>query len=204
MKRHKKTGLFFGSFNPVHNGHLILANYFTEHGDLDEIWFVLTPHNPHKKKASLLPDHHRLYLLRLALEPYEKFKVSTVEFDLPQPNYTVHTLAHLKDLYPDKDFVLLMGADSLAGLPKWKNYEQILRDHTIYVYPRRHAQPPENLLRHPRVHYFEKAPIVEISASQIRNDIAAGKNVRPLLPESVLEHIENMNFYKKKNPVEKN
>jgi len=196
-KKNKKTGLFFGSFNPVHNGHLILANYFTEHGDLDEVWFVLTPQNPLKNKKSLLPDHHRLYLLRLALEPYDKFKVSTVEFDLPRPNYTIHTLAHLKDLYPDKDFVLLMGADNLAGLPKWKNYEEILNNHTIYVYPRRYAEPDRTLVAHPHVHYFEKAPLVEISASVIRRDIAHGKNVRPLLPEKVWEHIDQMHFYKK-------
>jgi len=187
----------------VHTGHLILANYFTEHGDLDEVWFVLTPHNPHKKKKNLLPDHHRLYMLRLALEPYEKFKVSTVEFDLPQPNYTVVTLAHLKDMFPGKDFVLLMGQDNLESLPRWKNYEQIIENHDIYVYPRRYATKNPELLNHPHVHFFEKAPIVEISASQIRKDIAAGKNVRPLLPEAVFHYIDEMNFYKNPVSVEK-
>ena len=191
-----KTGLFFGSFNPVHTGHLILANYFTEHAGLDEIWFVLTPQNPLKKRSTLLADHHRLYLLRLAVEPYEKFKVSTVEFDLPRPNYTVVTLAHLSDIYPGKSFVLLMGQDALASLPKWKNYEQILSYNEIYVYPRR-GNFDHPLLKHNRVKCFEKAPVVEISSSQIRSDIKEGKNVRPLLPERVFEYITEMNFYKK-------
>ncbi|NPA43394.1 MAG: nicotinate-nucleotide adenylyltransferase [Chlorobi bacterium] len=193
----KKIGLFFGSFNPVHTGHLILANYFTEHGGLDEVWFVLTPQNPLKPRRTLLPDYHRLYLLRLATEPYDKFKVSTVEFDLPRPNYTIHTLAHLEDLYPDKNFVLLMGEDTLASLPKWKNYEEILRRYQIYVYPRRHS-PDTPLKNHPHVLFFDEAPLVEISASAIRRDLAEGKNVRPLLPEAVYRHIMDMHFYRKK------
>ncbi len=194
--KNAKTGLFFGSFNPVHTGHLILANYFTEHTDLDEVWFVLTPHNPLKQRKNLLPDYHRLYLLRLALEPYEKFQVSTVEFDLPRPNYTVVTLAHLQDIHPEKRFVPLMGQDTLATLPKWKNYEEILKNHEIYVYPRRTNLKAE-LLSHPRVRFFGEAPIVEISASQIRKDIKSGKNVRPYLPEKVFDYIQEMNFYKK-------
>jgi nicotinate-nucleotide adenylyltransferase len=198
MKKNKRTGLFFGSFNPVHTGHLILANFFTEHAGLDEVLFVLTPQNPLKKRKALLPDYHRLYLLRLAIEPYEKFNVSTVEFDLPRPNYTVITLAHLQDLYPERKWILLMGEDSLASLPKWRNYEKILRENTLYVYPRRNARPTE-LMNHPSVKFFNDAPLVEISASQIRKDIARGKNVRPMLPEKVYEYIMEMNFYK--NPV---
>ena len=196
MKSNKQIGLFFGSFNPVHIGHLILANYFTEHAGLDEVWFVLTPHNPLKERKTLLADHHRLYLLRLAVEPYEKFKVSTVEFDLPMPNYTVVTLAHLQDLYPDYNFVLLMGQDALVSLPKWKNFKTILKHYKIYVYPRR-RNPVTELMKEKNVFFFEEAPIVEISASQIRKDIAEGRNVRPMLPERVYEYIMEMNFYKK-------
>ncbi len=194
--KNKQTGLFFGSFNPVHTGHLILANYFTEHAGLDEIWFVLTPQNPLKKRKTLLADYHRLYLLRLAVEPYEKFKVSTVEFDLPKPNYTIITLAHLKDFYPEKEFVLLMGEDALVSLPKWKNHDQILKGYKIFVYPRRYAVDTD-LKKHKSVRYFEHAPLVEISASQIRRDISEGKNVRPMLPEAVYNYIMEMNFYKK-------
>ncbi len=196
MKSNKQIGLFFGSFNPVHIGHLILANYFTEHAGLDEVWFVLTPHNPLKERKTLLADHHRLYLLRLAVEPYEKFKVSTVEFDLPMPNYTVVTLAHLQDLYPDYNFVLLMGQDALVSLPKWKNFKTILKHYKIYVYPRR-RNPVTELMKEKNIFFFEEAPIVEISASQIRKDIAEGRNVRPMLPERVYEYIMEMNFYKK-------
>ncbi len=192
----KKTGLFFGSFNPVHTGHLILANYFAEHTGLDEIWFVVTPQNPLKKRKNLLADHQRLYMVRLAIEPYPKFKVSKVEFELQPPYYTVKTLSQLKDRYPDKDFVLLMGEDNLASLPKWYNYEEILSGNEIYVYPRRGAGPSP-LKTHPSVHFFEEAPVVEISASQIRRDIKAGKNVRPLLPCEVFDYLTEMNFYKK-------
>ncbi len=193
--KNKKTGLFFGSFNPVHTGHLILANYFTEHAGLDEIWFVVTPQNPLKKQSNLLPDYHRLYMARLATEPYSKFKVSTVEFDLPKPNFTIVTLEKLKEDYPNRRFILLMGQDALISLPKWKNFEQILSDYRIFVYPRRYGGSSD-LLVHPSVIFFEQAPVVEISASQIRNDLKAGKNVRPLLPHEVYQYIIEMGFYK--------
>ncbi len=190
----KKTGLFFGSFNPVHTGHMILANYFAEHSDLDEVWLVVTPQNPLKKRSNLLADYHRLYMARLATEPYDKIKVSNVEFDLPQPNYTVVTLARLAELYPNHVFVLLMGEDALASLPKWRNYEKILAGHRIYVYPRITEKEAE-LKNHPSVHYFREAPIVQISASAIRKDLKAGKNVRPLLPPEVYKYIMEMGFY---------
>ncbi len=191
-----KIGLFFGSFNPIHIGHLILANFFAEHTDLDKVRLVVTPQNPLKKKSNLLPDYHRLYMARLATEAYPKIDVSTVEFDLPQPNYTILTLAHLSDLEPDKQFVLLMGEDSLVSLPKWRNYEKILEDYDIYVYPRRVSEDTP-LKEHPRVFYLETAPIIEISASQIRKDLREGKNVRPLLPPEVYKYIMEMNFYRK-------
>ncbi len=193
--RRPKIGLFFGSFNPIHIGHMILANFFVEHTDLERVRLVVTPQNPLKKRANLLADYHRLYMARLAAEPYPKIEVSTVEFDLPQPNYTVITLAHLTDMEPDKQFVLLMGEDNLDQLPRWRNYERILDNFDIYVYPRRvpHDSP---LKEHPRIFYLETAPIIEISASQIRRDIRAGKNVRPLLPPEVYKYLQEMNFYK--------
>jgi len=192
----KKTGLFFGSFNPIHIGHLILANHFVEHYPLDEVWLVVTPHNPHKKKQSLLADHHRLTMVRLALEEYPKLKASNIEFDLPQPNYTINTLIALQERYPGRKFVLLMGQDNLANFSKWKNYEAILRYYELYVYPRiTQKEIPDYLLKHPSVKQI-KAPVIEISATQIRQDIKAGKNVRPLLPPEVFTYLDEMNFYR--------
>ncbi len=192
----KKTGLFFGSFNPIHIGHLIIANHLVEHSELDELWFVVTPHSPHKEKKSLLKDHHRLMMVRLAIENYPKLKACKIEFDLPQPNYTINTLTVLQEKYPDRAFYLLMGEDNLAGFKKWKNYESILKYYHIYVYPRlTKKEIPADLKNHPRIH-FVKAPVIEISATQIRKDIKEGKNVRPLLPPEVFRYIEEMNFYK--------
>ena len=191
-----KTGLFFGSFNPVHIGHLIIANHLTEHSDLDEVWFVVTPHNPHKQKKSLLDDHHRLTMVRLATENYPKLKACKIEFGMPQPNYTIHTLTALQEKYPDREFVLLMGQDNIASLHKWKNYEAILQYYKIYVYPRiTDKQAREEIINHPSVSFI-KAPVIELSATQIRRDIQARKNVRPLLPPEVYQYIDEMNFYK--------
>jgi nicotinate-nucleotide adenylyltransferase len=192
----KKTGLFFGSFNPIHIGHLIIANHIVEHSNLDEVWFIVTPHNPHKQKKTLLADHHRLMMTRLALENYPKLKASNIEFDLPQPNYTVNTLAHLQEQYSDRQFVLLMGQDNIASFHKWKNYEVILEQHQIYVYPRiTNKKPKEAILLHPSVFVIE-APIIELSATQIRNDIQQAKNIRPMLSPEVFKYIDEMNFYK--------
>jgi len=193
----KKVGLFFGSFNPIHIGHLIIANHLVEHTDLDELWFIVTPHNPHKEKKTLLKDHHRLTMVRLAIENYPKLKASNIEFDLPKPNYTINTLTVLQEKYPNHSFYLLMGQDNLAGFRKWKNNESILDYYHIYVYPRiTDKKIPSDLLNHPHIKMVE-APIIEISATQIRKDIKNGKNVRPLLPPEVYKYIEEMNFYRK-------
>jgi nicotinate-nucleotide adenylyltransferase len=132
----KKIGLYFGTFNPIHIGHIIIANYMVEFSDLDEIWMVVTPHNPLKKKSSLLENHHRLEMVYMACEEYEKIKPCDIEFHLPQPNYTVHTLVQLEEKYPDLAFSLIMGEDNLKSFHKWKNYEVILERYAIYVYPR--------------------------------------------------------------------
>lgn len=192
-----KIGLYFGTFNPIHIGHLIIANHMAEYSDLDQIWMVVTPHNPLKKKNTLLDDSHRLQMVHLAAEDFPKIKPSDIEFKLAQPNYTINTLAHLQEKYPKYEFSLIMGEDNLKSLHKWKNYEVILEHHEIYVYPRISSEE-ENLefKNHPKIHIIH-APIVEISSTFIRENIKIGKNVKPLLPNKVWEYIDHNNFYKK-------
>lgn len=190
-----KIGLYFGTFNPIHIGHLAIANHMAEHSDLDKIWMVITPHNPFKKKSSLLDNHHRYQMVQRALEAYDKIEPSTIEFDLPQPNYTVTTLAHLAEQYPQHEFCLIMGEDNLKSLHKWKNYETILEFHEIYVYPRISEGFVETQFDgHPKIHKIA-APIMEISSTAIRKGVIAGKNVRPLLPQEVFTYMDEMNFY---------
>ena len=192
-----KIGLYFGTFNPIHIGHLIIANHMVEHSDLDEIWMVVTPHNPFKKKNSLLDNHHRLEMVYKATENYPKIKPSGIEFKLPQPNYTVYTLAHITDVYPDKEFCLIMGEDNLKSLHKWKNYETILEHHHVYVYPRiANGEVEHQFTNHTKIHKVE-APIVQISSTMIRNGVKDKKNVQPLLPKEVWKYVDEMNFYKK-------
>lgn len=201
MSNVKKIGLYFGSFNPIHVGHLAIANHMVEFSDLDEVWFVITPHNPHKKKKTLLDDIHRLAMVRIAVEEYPKLQASTIEFDLPQPNYTVNTLAHLEEKYPEQHFCLIMGEDNLKSLHKWKNYEVLLERYQIYVYPR----IGEAVKLHPSISSSTSitkvaAPIMEISSTFIRKAIKEKKNIRPLLPQNVWEYLDEMNFYRKKPP----
>lgn len=192
-----KIGLYFGTFNPIHVGHLIIANHMAEHSDLDQVWLVVTPHNPLKKKSTLLDDYHRLQMVFLATEDYPKLKPSDIEFKLPQPNYTVNTLVHLEEKYPQHQFSLIMGEDNLKSLHKWKNYEAILAHHEIYVYPRISTEAENLELKdHPKIHMID-APVVEISSTFIRNNIKSVKNIRPLLPTKVWEYIDHNLFYKK-------
>ncbi|CAA0152392.1 nicotinate (nicotinamide) nucleotide adenylyltransferase [Tenacibaculum maritimum] len=193
----KNIGLYFGTFNPIHIGHLIIANYMVENSDLDEIWMVVTPHNPFKKKSTLLDNYHRLEMVFKATEGYDKIKPSDIEFNLPQPNYTVHTLAHISEKYPDHQFNLIMGEDNLKGLHKWKNYETILEDYEVYVYPRiSEGKIATQFDNHHKIHRVE-APIIQISSTMIRNQIKEGKNSKPLLSATVWKYIDEMNFYKK-------
>ena len=192
----KKIGLYFGTFNPIHLGHLTIANHMVEYSDLDEVWMVVTPHNPFKKKSSLLDNHHRLEMVFKATESYPKIKPSDIEFKLPQPNYTVNTLAHLEERYPDKSFCLIMGEDNLKSLHKWKNYEVILENYQVYVYPRiSTGNIPEQFKNHPKITPVA-APIMEISSTFIRKAIKEHKNCKPLLNQNVWEYIDLMNFYK--------
>ena len=191
-----KIGLFFGSYNPIHIGHLIIANHMVEFSDLDEVWFVVTPHNPFKKKQSLLDDHHRYQLVQEATYDFPKLKPSNIEFGLPQPNYTINTLVHLFEKYPQHQFSLIMGQDNLRSFHKWKNHNEILENHELYVYPRiSDEKNVPDLLSHPKVHLIE-APIVEISATFIRKSIKENKNVRALMPERAWKYMDEMNFYK--------
>lgn len=195
MKKNK-VGLYFGTFNPIHIGHLAIANYLVENSDLKEIWMVVTPHNPHKKKSSLLDDYQRLHMVHLATDDYDKIKPSNIEFNLPQPNYTVNTLAHLKEKYPETDFTLIMGEDNLKSLPRWKNYNVLLDDFQIIVYPRiSSGDVPVDLRDHPNITKID-APIMEISSTMIRNGIAQGQDLRYFLHQEVNTYLEEMNFYK--------
>ncbi len=167
-----------------------------EFSDLDEVWFVVTPHNPHKKKKTLLEDHHRLAMVRIAVEEYPNLKASNVEFDLPQPNYTVNTLAYLEEKYPKKNFCLIMGEDNLKSFPKWKNYEVILERYSIYVYPRISEGTVETQFdNHTKIKKVD-APIIELSSTFIRNGIKTGKNIRPMLSAEVWKYLDEMNFYR--------
>lgn len=190
-------GLYFGTYNPIHIGHLVIANHIVEHSDLDEIWMVVTPHNPFKKKNTLLENHHRLELVYRATEDFDKIKPSDIEFKLPQPNYTITTLAYISEKYPTKNFSLIMGEDNLNSFHKWKNYETILENHHIYVYPRiAEGKVAHQFKNHPKITKVS-APVMQISSSDVRKHIKNNKNVLPLLPKKTWQYIDEMNFYKK-------
>jgi len=197
----KKIGLFFGSFNPIHIGHLILGNYILENSDMEELWFVVSPQNPFKDKKSLLKDHNRLDMVQLAIRNYPKMRASNVEFSLPTPSYTVDTLTYLQEKYSDYSFSLIMGEDNLKSLHKWKNYELLLKNHQIIVYPRILVEDTSTsmsvteLKNHENIHLID-APIIELSATEIRNMIKEGKNVRPMLPPEVFDYLDGSSFYK--------
>ena len=190
-----KTGLFFGSFNPIHNGHLVIAQYIAEFTDLDQVWLIVSPHNPLKPAGSLLQDYHRFEMARIAVGDYKKVKPSKVEFTLSKPSYTINTLQHLHELHPDYSFVLIMGSDNLESFKKWKNWEEILQHYEIYIYPRPGSDGGE-LKNHPKVKTVE-APLMQISSTFIRKAIHDKKDIRYMLPESVYNYIDEMNFYKK-------
>jgi len=192
--RTPSVGLFFGSFNPVHAGHLVIANYIQQYTDLDEVWFVLSPHNPHKQKKSLTDPRLRLEMLHIAIRDYPGFRLSDIELFLPQPSYTAVTLAHLQEKHPAHRFSLIMGSDNLATLHKWFNAEAIIRHHRILVYPRpgsEHTSTPTGaeIIR-------VDAPLMEISSSMIREAIRQGKQLPFFLPEKVFDYIQKEQIYR--------
>ena len=198
----KKVGLYFGTFNPIHVGHLIISNYMVGYTNLNEVWFVVSPLNPLKKKESLLEDYHRLNLVRIAIEQNPKLNACNEEFSLPIPSYTINTLTHLKEKYSGHEFNLIMGEDNLRSFKRWKNYEEILKYHHLYVYPRVLTEQEkldknslEDLIEHHKIIRCE-APVMKISSSFIRKAISENKDVRYLLTPEVYKYIEEMNFYK--------
>lgn len=198
----KKIGLYFGTFNPIHVGHLIIANYMADYTELDEVWLVVSPQNPLKKKETLLKDHHRLSLVRIALEDNTKLMASNIEFDLPIPSYTINTLVHLKEKYETYEFHLIMGEDNLRSFHKWKNQEEIINNHKIFVYPRAltEREMEDNTVEFSSFNHSNvircQAPIMKISSSFIRKAIKNGKDVRYLLTPEVFKYVDEMNFYK--------
>ncbi len=188
-------GLFFGSFNPVHVGHMIIAQHLLNETDLDQVWMVVSPHNPLKNKTSLARDYDRLHLVRLAAEGNPKIQVSNIEFHLPKPSYTIDTLTHLKEKYPEHKFALIMGGDNLISLPKWKNYELLMEKFKIYIYKRPNYNDQTELAKHPNI-VFSDAPLLDISSTQIREMIKQGKSIRYMVPDEVIEAIEGSRLYK--------
>lgn len=190
-----KIGLFFGTFNPIHAGHLVIAGYMTEFTDLEQVWFVVTPQNPMKQNQDMLADYHRLTLTRIATEHNRKFKVSNVEFSLPKPSYTIETLSHLSEKHPEHEFSLIIGADNLEIFGQWKSHELLLEKYFLYVYPRNGCSGGK-LISHPHVKMTE-APLMEISSTFIRDAIKNKKDIRYMLSDAVHKYIEEMHFYEK-------
>jgi nicotinate-nucleotide adenylyltransferase len=192
----KRVGLFFGSFNPIHQGHMMIANYLRQLASLDEVWFMLSPQNPLKNKGSLLDEYERLHLLHLAIDQNPYLRVSDFEFYLPRPSYTIDTLTHLKEKHPEISFCLIMGEDNLRTLHLWKNYKEILNHYSILVYARHTRENGlEDIIQHPCVQYFE-LPLLPISSTFIRENIKKGYSMQYFLPEKVFHYIEEMRLYK--------
>lgn len=191
-----KIGLYFGSYNPIHIGHLAIANFLVEFTEIDQLWFVVSPQNPFKKKANLLDDYQRLEMAHRAVEGDDRLRASNIEFNLPKPSYTIDTLAYAKDQHPNYQFVIIMGSDNLESFHKWKNYETIVENYGVIVYPRP-GFDKSKIKTHDNITIAENAPLMEISSSFIRKSIQEGKDVRHFLPQKAWEYLEEMNFYKK-------
>jgi nicotinate-nucleotide adenylyltransferase len=190
-----KIGLYFGSFNPIHHGHLIIANHILQETGLDQVWFIVSPQNPLKPQKGLLNEYHRLYLVQLAVEGENKLKAVDIEFRLPKPSYTTDTLTYIEEKHPGNEYSVIMGSDSFQNIQKWKNFEFILKNYPIYIYQRQgfnvDSPPyPEAKLN------IVKAPLLEISATHIRDNIKEGKSIRYLVPDKVKEEIERNGYYR--------
>ncbi len=190
-----KIGLYFGSFNPIHHGHLIIANFILQNTDIDQLWFIVSPQNPLKQSAGLLNEYHRLYLIQIAIEGEKDLRASDIEFGLPKPSYTANTLAYLKEKYPDHVFVVIMGSDSFQNIKRWKNYLYILENYSIFIYKRPGFDIDKEHLS-AKIMVLQ-APLLQISATHIRENIKKGMSVRYLVPDVVKEEIERNAYYKK-------
>lgn len=190
-----KIGLYFGTFNPIHIGHMAIANYMLEFTDIEQLWFVVSPQSPFKQKKNLLDNYQRLEIIHRAISDEYRYKACDIEFNLPTPSYTVNTLAYLNDKYPKHDFYLIMGEDNLQSLHKWKNYNIILNNYHILVYPRPNCQTNNELLNHINVKIVN-APLIEISASFLRQAIYENKDIRHFIPYQSWKYIDEMRFYK--------
>ena len=188
-----KTGLFFGSFNPVHFGHMAIANFILEYAGIEQVWFIISPQNPFKKKSTLLADYHRYELVHRAIGDDPRMKASNVEFKMPKPSYTIDTLTYLSELYPGHEFWLIMGSDQLPSFPRWKNFELLVQNYGFIVYPRE-GREQNDLLEQPSFRIV-KAPKIEISSTFIRQAIKEGRDVRHFMPWAVWEYIKEMHFY---------
>ena len=199
-----RIGLYFGTYNPIHVGHLIIANHMAERDDMDQVWLVVTPQNPLKSNSNLLADYHRLALVKIAIDDNFNLRASDVEFNLPKPSYTVDTLAHLREQYPEHQFALIMGEDNLRTFHKWKNYEVILERHQIYVYPRpitlaelnNEVAPTKSEIHDHKNVIVTDSPMMQISSTIIRNKILKGQSIQYLVTDAVRQYIDEMNFYR--------
>ncbi|MBK7426748.1 MAG: nicotinate-nucleotide adenylyltransferase [Saprospiraceae bacterium] len=189
-----RIGLFFGSFNPVHTGHMIIAQHIAEFSELNQVWLVVSPHNPLKKENSLARDYDRLHLVNLAIGDHPHLRSSDVEFNLPKPSYTIDTLIYLKEKYPTHQFELILGGDNLKSLHKWKNYEILLRDYPVHLYHR--ADSDHNPYEDSGKFYYYDAPLLDISATWIRKLVKDGKSIRYYVPDSVFEYLSHTNIYR--------
>lgn len=187
------TGLFFGSFNPVHVGHLIIADFMATQTDLDEVWIVVSPHNPLKKRSNLANDYDRLEMIKISIQDNDRLRASDIEFSLPKPSYTIDTMTYISEKYPNKSFALIMGGDNLASIQKWKNYESLLDQYPIYLYNRPGYDASDNLnLGDIRVY---DAPLMEISSSLIRERLSKKESIHYLVTEAVLNFIDSKGLY---------
>ena len=195
MTKGKHIGLFFGSFNPIHTGHLIIAEYMATRTDLQQVWFVVSPHNPLKEQASLARDFDRLHMVQLAIENNTKLKASKIEFGLPQPSYTIDTMAYIHEKYPQHEFSLIMGSDNLKTIHKWKNYQLLLDRYAIHLYNRKGSRIDKEMMDSATIHLHD-APLLDISATMIRDSIRKGLSIRYMVPDPVFEFLDGSRLYK--------
>jgi len=195
MVQPKRIGLFFGSFNPVHTGHLIIAEYMATRTDMHQVWFVVSPHNPLKLRSTLANDYDRLHMVQLAIEDNNRLKASNIEFSLPKPSYTIDTMIYLHEKYPQHQFSLIMGSDNLESLPKWKNYELLLERYPIHIYEREGSQMEGSLKTKGDIRYYD-VPMMKISSTYIRESIAAGQSIRYMVPDNVFQYLDGSKLYR--------